>query len=181
VFDNPALKFFGAAFKTGVVSARVARPPRVRVRFEDIDGLESHWLPVVVKGSLRNKHYHLPDIGEHVACLMDARFEEGVVVGAIYSDEDEPPIDNGECTHVRFGDGTSIDYNRESHTLTIDATGPINISTTGSVHVTAPSATVTADTIKLDSPQTTCTGKLTVTGNVQVNGNITATGRITGA
>lgn len=200
---NPALSFFGAAFKTGVVSARDAAACRVRVRFEDIDGLESHWLQVVVMGSLRNRHYHLPDLGEHVSCLMDARFEEGVVLGAIYSDADAPPIASGDRTHVRFDDGTSFDYDRSNHTLTIDAKGPINITASGAVHVSAPGATVTADTITLDAPQTTCTGKLTVqgtltyaaglvgsggigasaqiTGNVQVTGNINATGHITGS
>jgi phage baseplate assembly protein V len=193
----------GACFKVGVVAACDAANARVRVRFPDLDNLTSHWLAVGVAKSLNDRYYHLPDVGEQVACLMDARFEEGVVICAIYSDADKPPVASGDKTHVRFSDGTTVEYDRAAHTLAIDAKGPINIVAAGAVTVTAPSATVTADSITLDATQTTCTGKLAVqglltysaglsgsgggsasaqiTGNVQVQGNLNATGHITGA
>jgi len=192
-----------ARFKVGVVAACDEEGPRVRVRFPDLDNLTSHWLPVGVAKSLKDRYYHLPDVGEQVACLMDARFEEGVVICAIYSDADKPPVANGDKTHVRFGDGTTLEYDRASHTLAIDAKGPITIVAAAAVTVTAPSATVKADSITLDAAQTTCTGELAVgglltysaglsgsgggsasariTGDVQVQGNLNATGHITGA
>ena len=61
----------------------------------------------------------MPDVGEHVGCLMDANFEDGVIVCSIYSDADQPPTDDPNVRMVRFRDGAEFAYDRESHTLTV--------------------------------------------------------------
>lgn len=39
-----------------------------------------------------NKDYWLPDVGEQVEVLLDANGEDGVILGAVYSDVDKPPF-----------------------------------------------------------------------------------------
>ena len=64
--------------------------------------------------------YHMPDVGEHVACLIDAHNEEGVVLGAIYSAADPAPVADQDKRHLSFKDGTKIEYDREAHRLTVE-------------------------------------------------------------
>lgn len=137
--------------KFGVVTHVDPATARVRVRFEDQDDTLSYWLPVLKPKTLQDKFYCLPDINEHVACLMDEHFEAGVVLGAIYSDADAPPVTNKDKTHIKFSDGTVIEYDRTTHKLTADIKGSAEIKATGNI---------------------------SITGDVVVTGNITATGNV---
>lgn len=182
----------GVSFKVGVIHA--ARPGFAQVVFPDLDGLVSAWLPVVVRKSLKDKECFTPDPGEHVACVLDENFENGVVLGAVYSDADAPPVSSRDKLHFRFFDGGSFEYDRSSGTLTIVTTGPVNVTAAGPVTVKAPSVTI-------DAPETTITGNLLVKkkltyqggmagsggeggasavidGGVQVNGDVNATGSV---
>lgn len=80
----------------GIVSATQPETGRVRVTLAARDNLATDWLPVIQRhGTKTNKHYGLPDQGEHVACLLDKNCEEGVVLGSIYDlSEDTPDPDN---------------------------------------------------------------------------------------
>ena len=116
---SETLQEFGASFKFGTVSAVDAKTCRVRVRLPDYDNLRTAWLPVLQAKTLRDKHYHLPDLGEHVVVLLDGRGEDGVVLGAVYSSSDPAPVASGDKHHVRFDDGAEMEYDRASHQLTV--------------------------------------------------------------
>src|SRR5262249_30052845 len=75
------------------------------------------WLPVLVTKSQEDKAYWMPDVGEQVICLMDERDEAGVVLGAIYSSVDQPPVTDENKYHITFKDGTSFEYDRSQHVL----------------------------------------------------------------
>ena len=51
-----------------------------RVRFEDRDNVESYDLRILVRGSLKDKFFHMPDVGENVLCLF---LPSGVEAGFI--------------------------------------------------------------------------------------------------
>ena len=82
----------GTVLRLGIVKDQDVSPCRLRVAFSELDQMLSYWLPVVVPKTQDDKAYWLPDIGEQVVCLMDARDEAGVVVGAIYSQSDVTPV-----------------------------------------------------------------------------------------
>lgn len=126
-----------AVFKVGVVSEIDPATCTARVRFDDLDGLETMRLPVGVQKSLKDKSYWMPDEGEHVACLLDANAEAGVILCAIYSEKDAPPVDDKDKRHVRFDDGTTIEYDRKAHKLTIQCVGDIEIAAQGNMRLTA--------------------------------------------
>lgn len=120
-----------AVFKVGVVSEIDPATCTARVRFDDLDGLETMRLPVGVQKSLKDKSYWMPDVGEHVACLLDANAEAGVILCAIYSEKDAPPIDDPDKRHVRFEDGTTVEYDRKAHRLSIECVGEVLVIATG--------------------------------------------------
>ncbi|SHN77201.1 phage baseplate assembly protein V [Desulfitobacterium chlororespirans] len=99
---------------------------RVRVRFYDQDSLISEELQVVVRGTLKNKDYWMPKVGEAVFCSFTAQ-NKGYVLGAVYSEGDPPPVISESKRHIEFEDGTILEYDSSDHTLSIECAGPINI------------------------------------------------------
>ncbi len=150
------------SYRLGIVTQIDPARVMARVKFTDIDELVSYWLPVMQAKTLRDKCYWMPDINEHVACLLDENGEEGVILGAIYSEADSAPVNSEDKRHILFDDGTYIEYDRAAHKLTADVKGDVEATISG---------TLTADV----AGNTTLTTPLcTVNGNVKVNGNITA-------
>lgn len=83
-----------------------------RVEFPDL-GIVSSWLPVAVWNSKDNhdeKHF---DIGEHVYCLLHDN--TGIVLCAVYDNNNNPPVANKEIRAITFKDETTLTYDRENH------------------------------------------------------------------
>lgn len=155
---------YRAMIRFGIVSERDDPNGKVKVEFAE-DGIVSDWLPVVVSRALNDKFFSLPDVNEHVACVMDENLEEGVVLGAIYDSKQQPAIQGADITAVQFQDGTKVSFDR--------ATGVLTIETTGDVNMKAPSVNIDGD-LNVD-------GDLDVTGDCTVGGDINATGNIGGS
>jgi len=93
-----------------------------RVTFEE-DNLESDWLPVLQRGSKVNKYFSIPDIGEHVVCLMDCNAENGVILGAIYDESVLPgDVKGADVTGADF-DGDTFEYDRAAKKFTLKIGG----------------------------------------------------------
>lgn len=119
--------------RRGIVVERDPKTYRVRVRWPD-KGSVSAWLDVLTAKSRKDQAQWLPDIGELVYCLMDDRHEDGVVLGALYNDEDGPRSSNCDEARMRFADGGELVYDRAASqmTLTVPAAGQIEIRLGGS-------------------------------------------------
>lgn len=123
------------AFKKGTVFE--SKVGFVKVKFEELDGMTTKWIPVIYPKTQNDKCVWTLDVGEHVACIMDANLEDGCVIGAIYSDADAPPVSSKDKFHVSFKDGGMIEYDRASGDMTIKAKGDITIEAGGNYKVTA--------------------------------------------
>jgi len=113
-----------AQFKRGVVTLiDGANPSRVRVKFDDEDGVQSFWLSVMTAGSMGTRHARTPRIGEQVACLVDWRGEDGVIMGGLYSSADPRPAAARENDHVAFEDGSVAEHDPVSRTHRVQMPG----------------------------------------------------------
>lgn len=122
--------------KVGKVVAIDEKNCKVRVQLLDNDGVMTYWLPVVVNKSQKDKFYWLPDIGEEVICaFLEHGIEQGFVLGAIYNEKDKVPVGGKDKFHVRFEDGTTIEYDRKAHKLTIQSVGDIEITASGNIKI----------------------------------------------
>lgn len=142
-----------------------------RVKFLD-DDIVSAPLQIVVMGALSTKFFHIFDINEQVACLMDENSEEGVILGALFSDNINPNQGNKDVVRVLFADNSSIEYNRSSHEYNIDIKGKINITAESEINIDAEVINATATTVNIEGA-TNITGATEITGNLNVIGNIT--------
>ncbi|NPE59293.1 phage baseplate assembly protein V [Dickeya dadantii] len=180
--------------RTGTVSAVDPATCRARVRLPELDNMRTGWLDVVQRNTRNNKDYWLPDVGEQVKVLLDEHGEDGVILGAVYSSIDMPPVNNAQARGTTHADGAAFYYDRQTHTLTISG---------GIEHIViecVADVTVRTQKVTLDAPETEVTGnvlvkgKLTylgglagsggsgaaavIQGNVSVDGNINATGSV---
>ena len=128
------------AFRVGIVQVQDIEGCRVRVTFPDRDQLQSWWLPILVAKTQNDKAYHLPDVGEQVVCVMDDNDEDGAVVGAIYSTIDVPPPGmTADKLHWTAKDGAIFEYDRALHALAV------SLPTGATMNITANGATVSID------------------------------------
>lgn len=140
----------GVTYKHGIVAE--AKPGFARVRFDDIDALVTHWLPVIHHKTQDDKVIWTLDIGEQVACLMDSHMEDGCIVGAIYSDVDVPAVSSKDKFRVSFKDGGSFEYDRSNGSMTIVCKGGATVNVGGDASVTVlGSALVKAAKVTVDA------------------------------
>ena len=101
-----------------------------RVVFDDRDSLVSAELFVLQSSCLNNRFYNLPDVGDSVLCLMAPNDEHGAgfVLGSFFTEKNPAPAQSQEISMIKFGDGTTIQYDRESHELQINCVGNIRIN-----------------------------------------------------
>lgn len=109
----------------------------VKVKIPVLDDLVTDWLPVLARSSYGNKTYDLLDEGTQVAVLLDPTGTDGVVLGALYSEPDPPPVETRDKWHKTFKDGTTLEYDRDAHKLTVDTKGEIDIDATGKISIQA--------------------------------------------
>lgn len=107
--------------RVGVVSSVDPEAGTVRVAFKDRDNMESYDLPVLVKNTLENRDYWMPDIDEQVLCVfLPIGLESGFVLGSFYTEKVTPPAAELSKRVIEFKDGTRIEYDRDAHKLQID-------------------------------------------------------------
>ncbi|HFC6357147.1 phage baseplate assembly protein V [Neisseria lactamica] len=141
---------FTATMQFGTVSAVDAAAHSLRVKIPVLDDMETDWLPMATPAAGGNRFYSLPDVGELVVCLLDARGENGCVIGAIYNAADKPPVSDQNKWVKRFTNGTVISHDRGS--------GEVVVETPGKVKIKA------AQKVDIQSPETEITGNATVNG-----------------
>lgn len=161
--------------RVGIVVTTYPERATVRIRLGDADGLTSYELPVLFRKTQDDKEYQLPDIGEQVlAVFLPGGLEQGFVIGAFYSRADLVPVASQDKWHKRFKDGTWLEYDRASHSLTADVKGSVEVkvATTAMVDAggdltakTAAAALVeAATTLRLRAPNVIIEGNLSTTG-----------------
>jgi phage baseplate assembly protein V len=126
-------------FRTGIVKQQDLVNARVRVVFPDHDQMLSYWLPVGQKGTLHDQDWWMPDVGETVACDMDANDEDGVVERSIYTEANPPPAGlTGDIRQLILKDGAVFKYDRNLHalTMTLPAGATITIQVSGGGSIT---------------------------------------------
>lgn len=134
-------------FRIGTVSAIDEDNELVRVAFDDLDDTVSAWLQVAVQGAYKDDDHWLPDIDEQVCCLfMPTGHAEGYVLFSVRDKNHPPKAGKVGRRYVRFADGSYVEHDRTTSTMTIVCTGPVNIIAAGNVNVTGD---VVADGISL--------------------------------
>jgi phage baseplate assembly protein V len=131
---------FKNLIRVGIVSSINPEKCTARVAFGDRSNVVSYELPILVRGSLKNKEYWMPDTDEQVVCIfLPSGNAQGFILGSLYSQKDVPPVVDENKRHISFSDGSTIEYDRSAHALTINAVGSVNIVAAKGVTITGKS------------------------------------------
>lgn len=158
-------RLIGSVIIFGVITAIDPEQALVQVK---ADGLETDWLRWMTSRAGPNRDWHPPEVGAQViiACPYGDP-SQGIVLGSIYQDAHPAPSDTIEKDRAAFSDGASVEYDRETHTFTLD------IPTEGIVNINCQNANVTAtEKIRLDTPLTEVTGDIECAGKITAQLNI---------
>ena len=143
-FDLAALERRVSALESAApASLRFGRVTEVtggkaRVQMADAQDVVSHTISTLQPRVLRDQVYHMPDIGEPVACLFSGQgHEEGVVLGAYYNGQEANPDQPAGRNYHRYEDGTEVFYDRESHKLIANVKGDVEVTATGTATMKA--------------------------------------------
>lgn len=131
--------------RVGRVSSINPATGTARVAFEP-QGVVSYDLQILVPQTMKNKDYYMPDIGEHVVCLfLPTGNQEGFIMGAVYSNEDKPPVSSPDKRRVEFEDGTWVEYDRKSHMLEVYGVGELKITAEKDLAIAVKNIVITAE------------------------------------
>lgn len=120
--------------KRGIVTDRDPKKMRVKVTFEDEDDTVSAWVDVLSKSSGATKMFMMPNVNDEVWCAMDAKGEDGCVMGSKYNDKDTPPSDNNDHITLTGPFGT---LHIDGSNMSADIAGNIKLKAGGDVLIEA--------------------------------------------
>lgn len=166
----------------------------VRVRS---DGFTTEWLPWITRRAGGDIDWWAPEVGEQVLVIAPSGLmEDAFVIPALYSNSKPEPEQSPDRHTTRYANGDVVTHDRSDGSWFIQCAGEITVQTGGPVTIIAAGPVlVQAPSVTLDTPQTTCTGNLTVakslavqgagggtstriTGNIEMVGNIAVEGSI---
>ena len=131
-----------------------------------VGGFQTDWLPWAVSRAGSTRTASAPSVGEQRLIFAPYGDTGQAIIGqALYQDDYPEPTNSATQDVAVFADGTRVEYDSEANRLQIDVAG------TGLVVINCKQATVSADSVTLDAPETSCTGNLTVDGNAKFNGD----------
>ncbi|MBK5145931.1 phage baseplate assembly protein V [Budviciaceae bacterium BWR-B9] len=163
----------------GTVTAWNAKTCRIRVELHE-SSLPSYWLQVPQGYSKSSKRRCPVELGTQVAILLKENGVDGVLLGAVYSEAEPPPMTDDDTDYIDYKDGTKVSYSPSEHHLDLNiAQGTVSITAPAGVIINA-SAGVTINTASgvaiHASEGTTLNGNLTVNGTIDATGDVTANG-----
>ena len=138
-----------------------------KVNFEE-EGFVSGWLKMGVMRAGADSFIFPYDINEHVYCQMDENFEYGVVCGAVYDEGNKPEGAQKGIIRLKFRDNSTLEYDGNSHTLSLDIKGDISVK--------CEKADITANEVEITATTTKLNGLLEVSGAAIIQGMVSVGG-----
>lgn len=159
------LRIISNIIRLGEVIELQPKPLAARVKVGDN---ETDWVLIAHARAGSTNDFDPPSIGEEVVLLCPSgELEQAIIIASLHSDANDQPAQSLAEFQRTFPDGTTINYNSESHALMLTAVGNVQITIEGdstinvggNAAITASgNATVDATTIALNGGAGVVTG-----------------------
>jgi phage baseplate assembly protein V len=152
-----------------------------RAAYADKENQISAPLAIIQPSAGARKSFKVPKVGQSCVTLHLPNGEQaGFMLGTFYNTSDPPPVTDPLKDHTTYADGTVVEYDEGTSTMTVAAKGPLNIATSGPVTIRAASVSVEAATIRFTG-NVEILGDLIVSGPAMLNGGGVANPQMTNA
>ncbi len=133
--------------------------------------IETDYLPWITSRAGKTKKWEPLSIGEQVVILApDGELNRGIILPSLYRNIYPAPQTSENQNTIIFPDGSKIEYDTTTNSLSLDIKGNLNIVVGGNFNLTAKQTQISA--------QTTIEGDLTTTGDVNLSGGGAAIARV---
>lgn len=143
--------------KRGIVVQRDPVKKRVRVQFDDEDGMVSDWIDVLARSGGETATFMMPNKGDEVWCALDARGEAGCLIGSRYNDQRKPPFGSNDDIGLIWNGG-AVHVDKVTGAVTVETNGPVSVQTTGAVSLEGSAITLKVETVSIESESLTHDG-----------------------
>ena len=160
-------RMLGNVLMVGIIAELDAANALVKV---NANGLTTDWIPWLVRRAGPNATWSAPEVGEQVVvgCPYGDP-SQAFVLGSLYQQDYPAPATTADKERVTFSDGTSLEYDRASHALTVSTTA------NGGITIICKTANIqAAESVTIDTPSAH------FTGDVRVDKTLTATTDVVG-
>lgn len=163
--------------RIGVIAQVDDQAAKVRVQ---IGAILTDWLRWLTHRAGDDVSYWSPSVGEQVLLLSpNGDLNSGIVLPAIYQDKHNAPAKNRKIKRTVYSDGTTIEYDKENSTLTVDCVGSVIVKGAQTLTIDfGGDVLIKSPTVTIDSPQTEITGAVNVQGPITYNDGITGGGDV---
>ena len=120
--------------KRGIVVERDPTKMRVKVQFEDEDEGVTHWVDVLASSSGGTQSFMMPGENDEVWCAMDAKGEDGCIMGSKYNNRETPPSDSNDQITLTGPFGKMM---IDGSNLIIEITGAIHVKAAADITIEA--------------------------------------------
>lgn len=107
---------------------------RVTVNLPELDNYVTDYLPVIKSKSKNDKEGTFLEIEEEVAVIFDVEKKDGVVLGAINTDESPLIISERSKKYYTFSDSTHFEYDKAEHKAVANINGTAELTTQKTLH-----------------------------------------------
>lgn len=111
----------------GIVVDRDPKRKKVKVNFEDEDETVSMWIDVPSRSAGQTKTFMMPDLDDEVWVALDAKGEDGVIIGAKYNEKDAPPHESNDDVSI-VSPNFSIHLDKATGNVTVVLKGNLDIT-----------------------------------------------------
>lgn len=145
--------------RIGTVSELDEANARVKLA---VSGLTTDWLPWSAARAGKTRAWSPPQVGEQVIMVSPfGDMGQAVVVGSLFSDTDPAPAASKDQETTVYPDGSTVDYNSATNTLTVTVVGG------GNVVVNCMVATINAGTsLNVNTPDAYFSGNIKAAGDI---------------
>lgn len=136
-------------------------------------GLDTEMIPWHAGRAGTTSKWSAPVVGEQgIVFAPGGETTNGFFLGGFYQANMPAPSSDANVEMTKFPDGSTVEYDSSSNTLTVSVSG------SGNVIVNCKTATVKADTsVTVDTPTATFTGNVEVQKNLGVTGAMAVQGQ----
>jgi phage baseplate assembly protein V len=145
---------------------------RVKVQTEEI---LTDWLPWVTERAATVSTWNPPQIGEQVVLLAPSgELAQAVVLPGFYKQAFPAPSNSPNKHVTQYPDGSIVEYDFDTHILTVTSMGKVNVNAVEEVNVTCPTVNIIGNVFIQGN--FTFTGVGSLTGDLTLEGSLTQTG-----
>lgn len=149
--------------RVGVIDELDEANARVKVK---VAGLLTDWIPWGTSRAGSTRFVSMPSLGEQVVLFSPyGDTSQGVVGFSLYQDQHPAPSNSKHAEVTVYPDGSVIEYNSETNTLTVTVSG------SGNVILNCKTATINAESnVLVNTPEAEFSGHVTIKNGLAIEG-----------